>query len=139
MSLSMLFGILAAMLLLSAFFSGSETALMALNRYRLRHLVKLKHLGAIKALRLLQRPDRLLGMILLGNIRTSLDPKCGRDITPWRLWKALNDEAITLITGALYWKPEQRKAAVDVLKERPRRRKLQTLPLPVAKLIMDLS
>jgi Mg2+/Co2+ transporter CorB len=56
------------MLILSAFFSGSETALMALNRYRLRHLVKLKHAGAIKAQRLLQRPDRLLGMILLGNI-----------------------------------------------------------------------
>lgn len=68
MSLSMLIGILVAMLFLSAFFSGSETALMALNRYRLRHLVKLKHKGAIKAQRLLQRPDRLLGMILLGNI-----------------------------------------------------------------------
>ena len=68
LSLGMLFGILAAMLLLSAFFSGSETALMALNRYRLRHLVKLKHKGAIKAHRLLQRPDSLLGMILLGNI-----------------------------------------------------------------------
>lgn len=68
MTLGMLFGILALMLLLSAFFSGSETALMALNRYRLRHLVKLKHAGAIKAQRLLQRPDRLLGMILLGNI-----------------------------------------------------------------------
>lgn len=68
MTLGMLFGILAAMLLLSAFFSGSETALMALNRYRLRHLVKLKHKGALKAQRLLQRPDRLLSMILLGNI-----------------------------------------------------------------------
>jgi Mg2+/Co2+ transporter CorB len=55
------------MLILSAFFSGSETALMTLNRYRLRHLVKLKHAGAIKAHRLLQRPDRLLGLILLGN------------------------------------------------------------------------
>jgi Mg2+/Co2+ transporter CorB len=68
MSLGVLFGILVAMLLLSAFFSGSETALMALNRYRLRHFVKLKHKGAIKAQKLLQRPDRLLGMILLGNI-----------------------------------------------------------------------
>jgi Mg2+/Co2+ transporter CorB len=63
----MLFSILALMLVLSAFFSGSETALMTLNRYRLRHLVKLKHAGAIKAHRLLQRPDRLLGLILLGN------------------------------------------------------------------------
>jgi len=40
---------------------------MTLNRYRLRHLVKLKHSGAIKAHKLLQRPDRLLGLILLGN------------------------------------------------------------------------
>ncbi len=67
MPLSMLFSILVLMLILSAFFSGSETALMTLNRYRLRHLVKLKHAGAIKAHRLLQRPDRLLGLILLGN------------------------------------------------------------------------
>jgi len=57
----------------------------------------------------------------------------------WRLWKALKDEAITLITSALYWKPAQRKAASEVLKEQSRRRKLQTLPLPVAKLLADLS
>jgi Mg2+/Co2+ transporter CorB len=63
----MLFGMLAAMLIFSAFFSGSETALMTLNRYRLRHLVKLKHSSAIKTQQLLQRPDRLLGLILLGN------------------------------------------------------------------------
>lgn len=63
----MLFGILAAMLILSAFFAGSETSLMSLNRYRLRHLVKLKHPGAIKTHNLLQRPDRLLGLILLCN------------------------------------------------------------------------
>ncbi len=68
MSLGMLFGILAAMLILSAFFAGSETALMSLNRYRLRHLVKLKHPGAMKAQKLLQRPDHLLGLMLLGNI-----------------------------------------------------------------------
>jgi len=68
MPLSMLFGILALMLILSAFFAGSETALMSLNRYRLRHLVKLKHPGAIKAHKLLQRPDHLLGLMLLGNI-----------------------------------------------------------------------
>jgi Mg2+/Co2+ transporter CorB len=55
------------MLILSAFFSGSETSLMTLNRYRLRHLVKLKHAGAIKTQQLLQHPDRLLGLILLCN------------------------------------------------------------------------
>lgn len=63
----MLFGILALMLILSAFFSGSETSLMTLNRYRLKHLVKLKHSGAIKAHNLLQRPDHLISLILLGN------------------------------------------------------------------------
>ena len=55
------------MILLSAFFSGSETAMMALNRYRLRHRVSAGHRGARKTDRLLQRPDRLLGVILLGN------------------------------------------------------------------------
>lgn len=40
---------------------------MTLNRYRLQHLVKQKHKGAIKAARLLKRPDRLIGLILLGN------------------------------------------------------------------------
>ncbi len=52
---------------LSAYFSGTETAMMALNRYRLRHLVKQKHRGARKANRMLRRPDRLLGVILVGN------------------------------------------------------------------------
>ncbi len=65
--LSMLFGILAFILFLSAFFSGSETSLMSINRYRLRHLVKLKHSGAIKVHNLLQKPERLLSFILLGN------------------------------------------------------------------------
>lgn len=67
MPLSVLLGILLLMLVLSAFFSGSETSLMTLNRYRLRHLIKLKHSGAIKANQLLQRPDRVLGLILLCN------------------------------------------------------------------------
>ncbi|TDJ33346.1 MAG: HlyC/CorC family transporter [Gammaproteobacteria bacterium] len=62
-----LFAIIALLITLSAYFSGSETAMMALNRYRLRHLVKEKHRGARKASRLLRRPDRLLGVILIGN------------------------------------------------------------------------
>lgn len=60
--------LLVFLLLLSAFFAGSETALMALNRYRLRHLAKSGHRGAKLAEKLLERPDRLIGMILLGNI-----------------------------------------------------------------------
>jgi Mg2+/Co2+ transporter CorB len=60
--------LLVFLLLLSAFFAGSETALMALNRYRLRHMAKSGHRGARIAEKLLERPDRLIGMILLGNI-----------------------------------------------------------------------
>lgn len=65
-SLPILFILLVALFLLSAFFSGSETALMALNRYKLKHLAK-KNIGARKALELLEQPDRLIGLILLGN------------------------------------------------------------------------
>ncbi|MDH3748328.1 MAG: HlyC/CorC family transporter [Gammaproteobacteria bacterium] len=55
------------LLLLSAAFSGSETALMSLNRYQLRHKARQGHRGARLAERLLQRPDRVIGLILLGN------------------------------------------------------------------------
>ena len=54
-------------LVLSAFFSGTETALMSINRYQLRTMAKSGHRGAILAERLLERPDRLIGLILLGN------------------------------------------------------------------------
>jgi Mg2+/Co2+ transporter CorB len=66
-SLPVMFALLALLLLASAFFSGSETALMSLNRYRLRHMAKSGHRGALLAQRLLDRPDRLIGLILLGN------------------------------------------------------------------------
>lgn len=62
-----LFGLLVVLLLLSACFSGSETALMSLNRYRLRHKARMGHRGAQLAEQLLKRPDRLIGLILLGN------------------------------------------------------------------------
>jgi Mg2+/Co2+ transporter CorB len=65
--LTALIGLLFALLLLSAFFSGSETALVSLNRYQLRHRAREGHRGARLAERLLQRPDRLISLILLGN------------------------------------------------------------------------
>jgi magnesium and cobalt exporter, CNNM family len=65
--LAALMGLLVLLLLLSAFFSGSETALMSLNRYRLRHRARIGHRGARLAETLLKRPDRLIGLILLGN------------------------------------------------------------------------
>jgi Mg2+/Co2+ transporter CorB len=65
--LSVLFPLLGLLIILSGCFSGSETALMTLNRYRLRHLARNGHRGARIADRLLERPDRLIGLILLGN------------------------------------------------------------------------
>ncbi len=67
MPLSYLFGAMAVLIGLSAFFSGSETALMSINRYRLRHLARSGNHGARFAELLLRRPDRLIGLILLGN------------------------------------------------------------------------
>ena len=62
-----LFAILLLLILLSAFFSGSETGLMSLNRYRLKHLAEKNHGGAIRAQELLSKPDKLISLILLGN------------------------------------------------------------------------
>ncbi|MFV2004355.1 MAG: HlyC/CorC family transporter [Gammaproteobacteria bacterium] len=66
-STASLFIILAVLIVLSGFFSGSETALMTLNRYRIKSLADKGHKGAQLAIKLLSRPDRLLGLILLGN------------------------------------------------------------------------
>ena len=58
---------LVVLLAMSAFFSLSETAMMASNRFRLRHMAQNGHHGAQKALDLLNRTDKMLGVILLGN------------------------------------------------------------------------
>ncbi|MBT7542611.1 MAG: DUF21 domain-containing protein [Gammaproteobacteria bacterium] len=60
------------MFLLSAFFSGSETALMSINKYKMRHQAKLNNAGAKAAKKLLENPDKLLGVILLGNNLTNI-------------------------------------------------------------------
>ena len=66
-SLGVLFAALALLILISAFFSSSETSMMSLNRYRLKHLKGTGNRGARRAIKLLQRPDRLIGLILIGN------------------------------------------------------------------------
>ena len=66
-SLGWLLTALAVLLLVSGFFSVAETSMMALNRYRLKHLAKEGHRGARLTQALLDRTDRLLGVILLGN------------------------------------------------------------------------
>jgi len=65
--LSLLFGALVVLVMCSGFFSGSETALMSINRYRVMHLARAGNRGAILAQKLLEQPDRLIGLILLGN------------------------------------------------------------------------
>lgn len=62
-----LFGVLVILLLVSGFFSASETAMMAINRYRLRHAAGKGQRGAKRTLALLEQTDKLLGVILLGN------------------------------------------------------------------------
>ncbi|WP_137819509.1 HlyC/CorC family transporter [Pseudomonas sp. 2FG] len=62
-----LIGLLVFLIACSAFFSSAETGMLSLNRYRLRSLAKQGHRGAKRASSLLNRPDRLLGIILVGN------------------------------------------------------------------------
>jgi len=62
-----LIGLFVVLLIISGFFSISETSMMALNKYRLKHLAKKNHKGAKRTVRLLDQTDRLLGSILLGN------------------------------------------------------------------------
>ena len=66
-SIEFLIGLIFLLVILSAYFSGSETAMMALNRYRLKHLANEGHGGAKRASKLLERPDLLLSVILIGN------------------------------------------------------------------------
>ncbi len=66
-STGVLIGALVFLVFLSAFFSAAEIAMVSLNRHRLRHLAASGHRGARIAQRLLARPDRLIGVILLGS------------------------------------------------------------------------
>lgn len=65
--LGLLFTLLFVLILISGFFSSSETSMLSLNRYRLKHLMGSGHKGARRASKLLERPDRLIGLILIGN------------------------------------------------------------------------
>ncbi len=66
-STSTLFSVLGVLIIISAYFSSSETGMMSINRYRLKHLENEGHKGAIRVQKLLARPDRLIGLILIGN------------------------------------------------------------------------
>lgn len=69
---ALLYGLLTACILLSAFFSGAETGIMTANRYRLRHQARMGHRSAQRVMRLLAQPDRLVGVILIGNTLSNI-------------------------------------------------------------------
>jgi len=96
--LGLLFSVLAALILFSAFFSSSETGMMSLNRYRLKHLQKNKHKGAIRAGKLLERPDRLIGLILIGNNLVNILASAIATVIAIRLW---GDAGILIATVTL--------------------------------------
>ncbi|MFW2374258.1 MAG: HlyC/CorC family transporter [Gammaproteobacteria bacterium] len=93
-----LFTLLTILILFSAFFSSSETGLMSLNRYRLKHLADKGVRGAKLARRLLNRPDRLLGLILLGNNFVNILASALATIIAMRLF---GEAGIAIATGLL--------------------------------------
>ncbi len=86
------------LILLSGFFSGSETALMTINRYRLRHLAKSGHKGAMRAAKLLENPEKLIGLILLGNNFVNILASAIATVIALRL---LGESGIAVATGIL--------------------------------------
>jgi Mg2+/Co2+ transporter CorB len=89
---------LVLLILLSAFFSGSETALMTVNRYRLRHRAGHGHRGAQLALALLERPEKLIGLILLGNNFVNILASSLATVIALDLW---GEGAIAIAAGVL--------------------------------------
>ena len=96
--LGILGGILFCLILLSAFFSSSETGMLSINKYRLKHLVKNKNRSAIKVNTLLERPDRLIGVILIGNNFVNILASAIATIIAVRLW---GDAGVAIATAAL--------------------------------------
>jgi len=84
--LSALIGALFFLVLLSAFFSAAEISLVTLNRYRLRHQAEAGHRGARIAAKLLERPDRLIGVILLGSNSVNALFSALTTVTVIRVW-----------------------------------------------------
>jgi Mg2+/Co2+ transporter CorB len=91
-------GALVFLVILSGFFSAAEIGLMTLNRYRLRTLAQTGHRGARLASRMLERPDRLLGVILVGNNFANIAAASIATVIALELY---GERAIAIATGAL--------------------------------------
>lgn len=96
--LSTLFIILIILLVLSAYFSGSETGLLSANRYRMRHLAEKGHKGAKKAEILLKKTDKLLSLILICNNLVNISASAIATIIGMRLY---GDAGVAIATGVL--------------------------------------
>ncbi|MDH3002009.1 HlyC/CorC family transporter [Pasteurella multocida] len=96
--LSTLFITLIILLIISAYFSGSETGLLSANRYRLRHLAEKGHRGAKKAEKLLKKTDVLLSLILICNNLVNITASAITTIIGMRLY---GDAGVAIATGAL--------------------------------------
>ena len=96
--LSVLVGALCFLLLFSAFFSSSETGMMAINRYRLRHLARKGNRAAKRTSTLLERPERLIGVILIGNNFVNILASALATLIAVRLW---GDSGIAIATLGL--------------------------------------
>lgn len=90
--------LLALLILCSAFFSGSETSMISLNKHRLKHLAEDGNRSAKRALELLARPDRLLGVILLGNNFVNILAASLATLIGQRIW---GDAGIFIMTVIL--------------------------------------
>lgn len=101
MPLSALFAILILLLLCSGFFSSAETSMMALNRYRLNHLVRKGNKSAKLTSKLLAHTDRLLGSILFGNTLLNVAAATLAEIIVLRLFGHGNSTALLLGTLAI--------------------------------------
>ena len=96
--LSTLFITLIICLILSAYFSGSETGLLSLNKYRLRFLAEQGNKGAQKAEKLLEKPDTLLSFILIFNNLVNISASAIATMIGMRLY---GDAGVAIATGLL--------------------------------------
>ena len=97
-STGILFALLACLIVISGYFSGSETGMMSLNRYRLKHLAQTGHKGAKRVEKLLNRPDRLIGLILIGNNLVNILASAIATILGMRIY---GDIGVAIATGVL--------------------------------------
>ncbi|MGY0563975.1 MAG: HlyC/CorC family transporter [Paraglaciecola chathamensis] len=93
-----LFILLGILVLLSAYFSSSETSMMSINRYRLKHLGNEGNKGALRVQTLLERPDRLIGLILIGNNLVNIAASAVATVLGLRLY---GDMGIAIATVVL--------------------------------------